>query len=313
MSSGTTAGDRPPRTRPVLVTGSHRSGTTWVGRLLASAEELHYVQEPFNIVDRQRWLHPRPPHQFFYISEANEGDWIEAMSDVMQLRYPLGAHLARRPPVAEMRRVTGVAWRARQSRRAGRAALLKDPIAVFSTEWLMERFDVVPIVLVRDAVSFVGSLKDRGWSFDFRHWLDQPLLMRDHLGAWHDEIRRMAENPAPIVEQGILMWNVIYSFVADLQVRHPSVVVRAYEPIAANPLAEIEGLFDLLGLRFGDAQRAVVTELSTGASGSGTSAIDVRRDSNQALATWRTRLTVEEISLVRTQTADVASRFVGGV
>ena len=34
--------------RPILVTGAYRSGTTITGRLLATADDVEYVQEPFN-------------------------------------------------------------------------------------------------------------------------------------------------------------------------------------------------------------------------------------------------------------------------
>ena len=33
---------------PILVTGAHRSGTTWVGKMLALAPGIGYVHEPFS-------------------------------------------------------------------------------------------------------------------------------------------------------------------------------------------------------------------------------------------------------------------------
>ena len=41
----------------VLVTGSHRSGTTWVGKILAEAPETCYLHEPF----KPGW---HPPYAF---------------------------------------------------------------------------------------------------------------------------------------------------------------------------------------------------------------------------------------------------------
>lgn len=35
--------------QPILVTGAHRSGTTWIGNIISSAQNVFYVQEPFNI------------------------------------------------------------------------------------------------------------------------------------------------------------------------------------------------------------------------------------------------------------------------
>ena len=34
--------------RPILVTGAHRSGTTWIGKMLALAPGVGYIHEPFS-------------------------------------------------------------------------------------------------------------------------------------------------------------------------------------------------------------------------------------------------------------------------
>ena len=33
-------------TKPILVTGSHRSGSTWVGKMLATSPSVNYIHEP---------------------------------------------------------------------------------------------------------------------------------------------------------------------------------------------------------------------------------------------------------------------------
>jgi LPS sulfotransferase NodH len=38
--------------KPILVTGSHRSGSTWVGTMLATSPSVGYVQEPFSLNHR---------------------------------------------------------------------------------------------------------------------------------------------------------------------------------------------------------------------------------------------------------------------
>ena len=39
--------------RPILVTGSHLSGTTWVGRMIAVSPCVAYLHEPFNLNSNQ--------------------------------------------------------------------------------------------------------------------------------------------------------------------------------------------------------------------------------------------------------------------
>lgn len=299
----------PRASGPVLVTGSHRSGTTWVGRLLAAAEPLHYVQEPFNIVEAQRWLVPRPDHQFLYVNDGNAAEWRSPMDRVLALRYPLVRNLATRPPVRVARRMVRVARDAAGARRAGASALVKDPIAVFSTPWMVSELEMTAVVLVRDPVAFVGSLVARNWGFDFRHWLDQPSLMADCLSPVDADVRQMVEQPTDdLVTQGIIMWNGIYGWVESIRGTHPRILVVSYERLASNPEVEVEGLYDRLGLEFGSASAATVQQLSSGSNGP-VDAIDVRRDSRRALTTWKDRLDADEVARIRRETEPIWDRL----
>lgn len=293
----------------LLVTGSHRSGSTWLGRMLASADELQYVQEPFNIVAWQRWLTPRPDRQFLYLTEANGRPYEAGVERVLQLRYPLVAHLQTRPTPQMAKRAARIALDARKARRRGARPLIKDPIALFSVEWLEDRFDLQPVVLVREPVAFVGSLKERDWTFDFAHWAEQPLLLDEIATERRDEITAAVATPLDIVDQGILQWNVFYDFVADYRQRRPDAVVLSYERLARNPATEMPALFERLGLGFGPAQQTAITRLTTAAGSEATSAIDVHRRSDEALETWRTRLEPDEVARVTAGTAAVAERL----
>lgn len=38
--------------RPILVTGSHRSGTSWVGKMISQSPMIGEIREPLNIYNR---------------------------------------------------------------------------------------------------------------------------------------------------------------------------------------------------------------------------------------------------------------------
>ena len=52
------------RSRPILVTGAPRSGTTWVGRMLTLAPGVGYIHEPFNPTT-DAGISGRPVARFF--------------------------------------------------------------------------------------------------------------------------------------------------------------------------------------------------------------------------------------------------------
>ena len=37
---------------PILVTGAHRTGTTWVGKMLSANSQTAYMSEPLNVLHR---------------------------------------------------------------------------------------------------------------------------------------------------------------------------------------------------------------------------------------------------------------------
>ncbi|HFQ91935.1 MAG TPA: hypothetical protein ENK29_03550, partial [Chromatiales bacterium] len=77
--------------KPILVTGSHRSGTTWVGRMLTVSPALYYVHEPFNP------SHPpgagicniRIKTWFKYITEENQQEYLRPIQDMLDGKYSL--------------------------------------------------------------------------------------------------------------------------------------------------------------------------------------------------------------------------------
>ncbi|MGW4472189.1 sulfotransferase [Nonomuraea sp. NPDC004354] len=296
------------RVNPVLVTGLPRSGTSWVGKMLAASGELVYVNEPLNP------QHPpgRCPgvlragvtHRFQYICDDNSADWLPAFRDTVALRYGWLAELrANRSPYDLARLVrygTAFAW----GRRTGRRALLDDPFAVLSASWFARTLGCTVIALVRDPVSLAGSWTRLGWTVYFHELLEQPLLVRDHPEV--EELRALVGSQDRIAKICAL-WRVARAVLA----RAEGVTVVSYEDLAGAPLPGFRRLYDLAGLRWSPAAERRVTRACTtpgtaerGFAWSGLSRTAYRpMDSSSALHSYRDRLTDAEIATIRTLTS----------
>ena len=296
--------------RPILVTGAHRSGTTWVGTMLALSPRVGHIHEPFSPVT-PRGVSSAPFDRFFrYVTEENEGPYVEPLRRTLEFRYALRRQLpAIRSPKDVGRTAQDLASftvsRVRRSR-----PLLKDPIAVFSSEWLARRFDAQPIVLVRHPAAFASSLKRLGWTHDFRGMLDQPLLLRDHLGPFEDELRAAAERPPDGIDQAILLWRLIYHTVSTFRERHPDWTFVRHEDLSRDPVAGFESLFATIGVEIDDGiRRAIAAHSAEGNPSELREKHDVRLDSAASIASWRKRLSAEEVERIRAGTADVAPAY----
>lgn len=295
--------------RPILVTGSHRSGTTWVGRILSLSGEAEPIHEPFNPALYRSWLSHPPERWFSYVDPTERGQVRDDLARVLRLRPAFFPMLRRAGSTREWGGVLREHVRAAAARITGRRPLLKDPIAFFATEWLFQEFAVEPIVLVRHPAAFASSLKRLNWAFDFANLWEQPDLISRHLRPFRTELRAAVDGSLDIMDQSILLWRMLNHVALAYKEAHPDWIVCRYEDLAADPLARFEGIYERLGLLWSDGVAADVLALTARSNRAEVPDGDrggVRRDSRAAMWTWTFRLTPQEIERVREGTADVA-------
>ena len=74
---------------PILVTGTHRSGTTWVGKMLAADPSSAYISEPLNVLHRPGVLRAKVSHWYQYVCEDNQGVYLPAFKKLLNFDYHL--------------------------------------------------------------------------------------------------------------------------------------------------------------------------------------------------------------------------------
>src|SRR4051812_882111 len=83
----------PAEQRPILVTGAHRSGTTWVGAMLALSPRVGLIHEPFNPLTAPG-VCPIPFDRFFrYVCADNEDPYVAGFERMLSFHYDLRAQL----------------------------------------------------------------------------------------------------------------------------------------------------------------------------------------------------------------------------
>src|SRR5262249_44032191 len=72
------------RERAILVTGSHRSGSTWLGRVLSAAPDVVYVHEPFSPLNPLGVACEAEGGVWFqYINHRNEAQYVPTLSRIL--------------------------------------------------------------------------------------------------------------------------------------------------------------------------------------------------------------------------------------
>jgi hypothetical protein len=274
----------------ILVTGGSRTGTTWVGKILALPEGIKYVYEPFNtgIADS----HLQLPFQFTYICEDNQISYYESLTSFLVSQiYESGQQCTVKPP----------------SR-----LLIKDPISIFSARWLANQFNLKVVMTIRHPAAVVSSRQKLGWRFDFNNFLNQPLLMRDYLFPFEDEMRDLILRDRGIIEESILLWRSIYHVVNLYRCQNSDWLFVRHEDLCREPISGFQRIFRYLDL---DMPENICDQIITSTSSRNLVEAEspiqhfLNRDSQQLVHVWKSRLEASQIKRVYEATKDIASNF----
>ena len=295
---------------PILVTGAHRTGTTWVGKMLAASPQVAYISEPLNVWHRPGVLRAPVSKWYTLICEENEAQYVPAFREMFGFRYGLWREmrlLRSRKDFLRMGRDFSIFLRGRLLRQR---PLIKDPFAVFSAPWFAERLGCRVVITVRHPAAFASSLKRLNWPFDFRDLLEQPLLMQRWLDVDRAEMESIRSDD--IIGQAALLWRMIYRVVARTMKLHPLFIVVRHEDLSLDPVSSYRDLYAALDLDFTPKVEEMILNASSSenpAELSKKKVHAVKLDSRANLDNWKKRLSADEVTCIREMTGKTAKLF----
>ena len=306
------------RRRGILVTGSHRSGSTWLGKMIALSPEVGYIHEPLNpISNRTGKFKLNLKNWYQYVEDLPIDKAYQAYKQTLSFNYSISDELNYinnwRDVARLIRDFSAFKWYSL----TGKRPLLKDPFALFSADWLSENFDLFIIVLIRHPAAFVNSLKKANWHFPFDNLLVQNNLINTRLYKFSASIKDAAENDWDIVEQGILLWNVvhdtIYNYWKSFSDSESWIFLR-HEDVSAGPEEEYGWLYNRLGLEYTKKIKEGIRNCSTSGNPVDMSKVKgkqqgIKRDSKANRMVWKNQLTKKEIEKIKSETYHISSCF----
>ncbi len=296
--------------KPILLTGAHRTGTTWVGRMLAADPATAYISEPLNVLHRPGVMGAKVKYWYTYITAENGEEYLPSLRETLAYRYHLPDEILSLRSAHDFLRMCRDAAIFLRGRLFHLRPLLKDPFAVFSLPWFAAQLECDIVVTVRHPAGFASSLKRLNWPFDFRDLLAQPLLMRDQLEPYRSRMERMPADD--IIGQASLLWAMVYGSVQKACRSMPSVRIVRHEDLSLDPAPGFRKLYDELGLRFTPRVERTILDASSSENPTELSkkkVHSVRLDSRANLYNWKRRLSAEEITRIRRLTEEVVQDY----
>ncbi len=266
---------------PLLITGSHRSGSTWIGKVIEQSNEFIYLNEPTSLNDIPGST-SMIKYWFQYIRESDK----EIIMELTALN--------------------------KNTLNQGKRALYKDPLAFFSIDTFVNKLDADVLISVRHPAAFVSSLKRLGWSHDFNHFLEQEELMETYLYPFRDQVKEFSNNKKNIIEQGILLWNIINLNSLKFKQKYPQIYTVRHEDLSINPIVEFQKIFDYFGVSFTPEVKQYLldtTSKDNNAEAQNNVTHQLHRDSKANIYNFKNRLTKEEIKQIRVCTEVISHAF----
>lgn len=296
----------------IFVTGTPRSGTTFVGKVLSLPLEVDYIHEPFNprtgmpgIVGWHRYVRPaldsEEMQQYHALAEkifsydlklkgrVSERDaWPrKAAKAVVGGRGPFYLTLAKLNPFHK-------------------AAVIKDPIGSLLSEYLYLHFSVKPVIVIKHPTSFVASLKRVNWWPHPSKLNDQSHLIEDYFAEDTDFITREWGDP---VLGAAAFWRIVHKVLLAQASKYPDWQVVTHERLSEDPISTFQGLYKTLELPWDMGIQRKVSRLTQGnRSAEARSGVvqDFRRNSSEIFRMRRDSLSLEERKAIYEIVEDVA-------
>jgi len=200
----------------ILLAGAARSGTTWLAEALDAQVPLRLMFEPFHPhrIDALKGL----PY-FPYLRPEARHDALRGYAETVltgRIRHP---------------------WVDRRlTRLSSRRRLIKEVRANLMLAWMHRNFPEVPLLLiVRHPCAVVASRMRLGWATDsdIAPFLEQPRLLKDHLGPFEGTIRGARSD----AQKHAIIWCV--SQLVPLRQCADDLLILYYEDLCTDPEAQL--------------------------------------------------------------------------
>lgn len=295
----------------VLVTGSHYSMTTLIGRLLAVAPEFHLLHEPANARPTLSYDSLKPANWYEYYGQARGEALAEFLLRAMKSEGFSREVLSKMGKIRSVRHALQVAryiQRKGPMKLAHKPAIIKDPFLLFAARDLQRMAQMRVVLTVRHPCAFTESFVRAGNGFDFANLL-QPELF-DAMPSEAAAIQGMAQTPKSLVEQAALLWRVLYGFAARYLIGNPLTAAVRQDEIVLETSETTKRLFAFTGGTYNaSTDRFIAENFTANAADFSKSGSYIRRDGRSTLNKWHGRLSCEEVVVIQGMTESIAAQL----
>jgi Sulfotransferase family len=297
--------------RPLLLAGIPRSGTTWTMQVLGADPNLAPLYEPDNegtsapAIWGKKAAGRFPALQPGDHDERYHGLWswiLEGAPRSLRLRLASQILLPVQPPgrtrflqgrPVPLMTIAGAIASHPVSRTPSelrnQRLLVKSVHAPLALEWLADEFDIDVLVLLRHPGNVLSSWLGLNLNEQFVRLEDNPAVRTRFLNSWGVA----APDPDPL-ERMIFSIGVLSTALEKAASRNPSWLIRTHEQLCSDPGQEFKKLYADLGLTWSEAVEEFLVGNDRPGEGFRTQRVAAELPDN-----WKRRLTSHQIAVMQ--------------
>lgn len=212
------------QSKPIILAGSGRSGTTWLGNIISANPNIGIIFEPFY---HRKVAEMEKIPLFKYAREDEEN---------LELYKRVSAVLSGQ---------ISNDWVNQQQRRTHflvKRFLVKTIRANLMLAWIDKHFDVDIVFTLRHPCAVILSRVKLDWTTQLSHFLNQKQLVEDHL---HPFLQVIHDNQKDELSQQAVVW-CLENLIPLKQMHDHNWTLCLYEDMVRYPLYESKKILDQL-------------------------------------------------------------------
>lgn len=203
----------------LIITGMHRSGTTFLGKVLEKSGSYRMIHEPFNYVFGIEGINVWYPYIDIYGSDNKQLKELLDKLYRLEIRFkkadiPSDNLLKKliRKFIYSKGHLDLIKYKL-FNKIQKREVLLKDPFLSMCAGYLANNYeDVRVIYIIRHPVAIYNSIKRMNWDFDFTHILQQNSLVTKLM---YNDIDIIKNKTLKLHEKVAFLWKVLYTVILN--------------------------------------------------------------------------------------------------
>lgn len=288
----------------IIVTGIHRSGTTFLGSLLHQTGAYAYLHEPFNRDYGIKGVNCWYPYADIKSDSCSEvAVLLEKLHHLdIEFRIPCQKSDGFAKRLLRLFVHSRGHWDFLRFKffSVHKEILIKDPFLSLCASWLVNRFsDVKVIYLVRHPVAVYGSLERMDWTFNLNEFYKQLDLSNVRL----KDLSIQNFSCVDKCEVVATLWKVLYEIIKVQHSENPkdrSLIVR-HEDLSSDPRNESERILKFLGIPMNNKVQQFIEKnmYSDQVHAKGKKLHDFRRSSAKLAYSWQEKKSIEHERIIK--------------